>query len=458
MEFTPWTMLIDAGMIGGLLVIGAILRAMIKPIQTLMIPASVLGGILGLIFGPNGLGWIPFSDQVATYSSVLIAVVFACVAMTDDFNIFKLNRNVGGFAAHGVLMYSLQVAAAMALVLLVLGPVFGVSDAFGAVLFAGWAGGYGTAAAIGDAFSEHDPSMVSLAFTSATVGLIVGIVGGIIQARIGVSRGHVKAFASMSDLPDEELTGLMSEVNKRPSIGQHTHAGSSVETLAFQFSLVLGISALGYAAAEVIGHFWPALSAPVFVLAFIIGLIVRALMTQAKVSKYVDSGSMNSISGASTDVLIVCGIISIDPHIVAENWVALLILFALGLVMALFLGLFVAPRIMQDGWFERQLFTWGWSTGAVATGIAMLRIVDPKLKSGTLEEFGIAYIPVTPVEITAVTFVPGLVAAGVAWAVVGIWGGIAVLAAVAGFFLARAQKRDRAREESGSGDRASTNA
>src|SRR5690625_1842956 len=110
MDFTPWTVLIDAGLIGLLLIIGAGLRAVIRPIQTLMIPASVLAGILGLILGPEVLGWLPFSDQLSTYSSVLIAVVFAAVAMTDDFDIRKLNRNVGGFAAHGVLMYSLQVA------------------------------------------------------------------------------------------------------------------------------------------------------------------------------------------------------------------------------------------------------------------------------------------------------------------------------------------------------------
>src|SRR5690625_7305809 len=79
-----------------------------------------------------------------------------------------------------------------------------------------------------------------------------------------------------------------------------------------------------------------------------------------------------------------------------------LLLFIFGLLLALFLSLWVAPRLMQDGWFERSIFTWGWSTGAVATGIAMLRVVDPELKSNALEDFGIAYIPVTPVEISAV--------------------------------------------------------
>ena len=444
MEFTPWTILVDAGLIGLLLIIGAGLRAVIRPIQSLMIPASVLAGILGLILGPQVLGWLPFSDQLSTYSSGLIAVVFAAVAMTDDFDVRKLNRNVGGFAAHGVLMYSLQVALGMAVVLLVLQPLFDAPDSLGVILFAGWAGGYGTAAAMGDAFSETSPEIASLAFTSATVGIIIGIVGGLIQARIAANRGHVQAFRSISSLPEEERTGVLRHVNKRPSIGQHTHTGSSIESLGFQTSVVVMIAAVAYALSLVIANFWPDLAVPVFVLAFLTGLVVRAAMAKGRVAKYIDKSTLQSISGTATDVLIVAGIASIQPQIVADFGIELILMFVVGLALTLFLGLWVAPRLMHHGWFERSLFTWGWSTGAVATGIAMLRVVDPQLKSGTLEDFGIAYIPVTPVEITAVTFVPVLVIAGAAWAVVGIWGAIAVAAVIVGLFIARANRREAA--------------
>lgn len=441
MEFTPWTILIDAGLLGLLLVIGAALRAIIKPIQNLMIPASVIAGILGLVLGPEVLGWLPFSDQLSTYSSVLIAVVFAAVAMSDDFDLRKLNRNVGGFAAHGVLMYSLQVALGMAVVLLILQPLFDAPDALGVILFAGWAGGYGTAAAMGDTFSATDPEIASLAFTSATVGLIIGIVGGIIQARIAASRGHVKAFKSISQLPESERTGLIREVNKRPSIGQHTFTGSSVESLGFQLSMVVMIAAAAYGLSLVIENFWPDLAVPVFVLAFLVGLVVRSAMSKGRVATYVDKASLQSISGTATDILIVAGIASIQPQVVADFGIELVLMFVFGLALTLFLGLWVAPRLMQDGWFERSIFTWGWSTGAVATGIAMLRVVDPELKSGALEDFGIAYIPVTPVEITAVTFVPPLILAGAAWAVVGIWGVIAIAAVIVGIMISRANKR-----------------
>ena len=76
--FSPYALLIDSGLLGALLVVGTILRARIRVLQTMMVPAGVIAGFLGLLMGPNGLGWLPFSDQLGTYSSLLIVVVFAC--------------------------------------------------------------------------------------------------------------------------------------------------------------------------------------------------------------------------------------------------------------------------------------------------------------------------------------------------------------------------------------------
>ena len=144
--FTPYALLVDAGLIGGLLVIGTILRARIRVLQTMMVPAGVIAGFIGLLLGPNGLGWLPFSDQLGTYSSLLIVVVFACLSLTSDFNIFKIGRSVAGFASYGVLIYATQTALGMGLVLFLLGPLLGAPDHVGLLLFAGWAGGFGSPA------------------------------------------------------------------------------------------------------------------------------------------------------------------------------------------------------------------------------------------------------------------------------------------------------------------------
>jgi ESS family glutamate:Na+ symporter len=90
----------------------------------------------------------------------------------------------------------------------------------------------------------------------------------------------------------------------------------------------------------------------------------------------------------------------------------LLILFVLGVVYCTVFFFFVSPVFFGEKWLERGIFSWGWATAAVATGIALLKIVDPELKSGALDEYGIAYVGYAPIEIAVNIFAPIAVIAG----------------------------------------------
>ena len=80
-------------------------------------------------------------------------------------------------------------------------------------------------------------------------------------------------------------------------------------------------------------------------------------------------------------------------------------------------------RLSPSYWFERTIFAWGWWTGTMAMGIALLRIVDPKLASKAMNDYAMAYLPIAPVEILLITFVPILFVNGL-----GIWLLLACLA------------------------------
>jgi glutamate:Na+ symporter, ESS family len=69
--------------------------------------------------------------------------------------------------------------------------------------------------------------------------------------------------------------------------------------------------------------------------------------------------------------------------------------------------------MFRSYWFERSLFAFGWNTGVVATGITLVRVVDPDDRSRTLEDFGLAYPPVSILEIAIVTVLPLLVVRGI---------------------------------------------
>ena len=72
----------------------------------------------------------------------------------------------------------------------------------------------------------------------------------------------------------------------------------------------------------------------------------------------------------------------------------------------------------------------------MATGIALLKMVDPKLKSGTLNEYGVAYVGFAPFEIGTTIIAPIAVIAGVT----AIFGWIAFAIAVGVVVLAYAMK------------------
>lgn len=435
MNYGPWSLVVDVGLIGGLLLVGTLIRRWVGPAQRLMLPASVIAGFLGLLLGPQVLGVLPFSDQLGTYASVLIAVVFACLGLGDDPHARGFGRSTAAFSAYSFATYALQVGLGMVLAYALFVPVFGTPDTFGLLLFAGWAGGFGSAAAVGSVLGDAGwAGASSLAFTSATVGMLAGVVGGIAIANWGARRGHTERLGRFEELPATLRTGLVPPGDREPT-GIATTSASSIEPLGLQVCLVAAITVLGYGAAEGIGLLVPSFSVPVFILAFLAGLLVKTVARRTPAWQYCDQRTLKSISGVSTDVLIVCGIASITPSLVADYWAPLALLFVAALALNLAMFRWIAPSVMHGAWFEKSLFTWGWATGAVATSVALLRIVDPDLDSRTLEEFGLAYLPVTPLETGSVALAPLIVLAGLGWAVAVGWTAVGLVALALPFLL-----------------------
>ena len=121
---------------------------------------------------------------------------------------------------------------------------------------------------------------------------------------------------------------------------------------------------------------------------------------------------LGRLSGTFTDLLVAFGVASIKLSVVAKYALPLIALFVFGLLYCLFIFFYMGPRMLKDNWYEKGLFTWGWITGTMAMGIAILRIADPKLESRSLEDFAFAYMPMAPVEIALVSLSPMLFANG----------------------------------------------
>ena len=73
----------DFAVVSMLLAIGYFLRMKVKLFQRLFLPASIIGGLVGLLLGPQLLGLyspvcVTYTDSIPQWANVLLAVTFAC--------------------------------------------------------------------------------------------------------------------------------------------------------------------------------------------------------------------------------------------------------------------------------------------------------------------------------------------------------------------------------------------
>ena len=429
MDYTPYSLLIDVGWISLLMIIGNLLRRKVTLFQRLLLPASITAGLLGLVFGPQVLGLINFSDRIGTYTGILIAFVFASMAYAMDLTP-SVRSGARQMWSYSTGMFMGQWGLFILLGVFLFKPFFNTENWFGMMLPVGFVGGFGTAAAVGHSLEEAGAvAASSLGFTAATVGTLAAIVGGLIFANWGIRTG--RASAMPGELPWDLRSGYIDDVKARPSIGRATTNPSSIEPLALHLGFVMFTVLAAYLLNGLITGWIPSVSIPLFAMSFVVGLLGRALLTAVGRKDFLDRSTVNSMSGAATDYLIAFGVASIVPAAIAAYWVPLVVLFVLGVAYCTFIFFVLSPEFFGEKWLERGIFSWGWATAAVATGIALLKIVDPKLKSGTLNEYGVAYVGFAPFEIGMTIMAPIAVlagfTAGLGWAALLI--GVAVIVA-----------------------------
>lgn len=417
-QFTPWTFFTDLGIISILMLIGKVIRVKVKLIQQLFIPPSLIAGLLGLAFGPNGTGWIPLSNELGTYSAILIALVFGALPLSSpNVSMKEVAKRVGPIWSYALTGMLLQWGIMGLFGLFVIKLIWpDLNDAFGIMLPTGFYGGHGTAAAIGAAFHELGwDDAQSLGMTTATVGIICAIVGGLIFIKRAARHKQTAFISDFNELPDELRSGLLPE-DKRDSLGTATTSSISIDSLTFHMAFVFVIAFLGYLASQGVKSFYPSLELPVFSCAFIIGLVLKKIFDRTTVSRYICPQTTERLSSSCTDLLVACGVASIKLGVIVKYAIPLLVLILVGIIVVYSITFYLGRRLSPSYWFERTIFAWGWWTGTMAMGIALLRIVDPKLASKAMDDYAMAYLPIAPVEILLITFVPILFVNGL-----GIW-------------------------------------
>jgi ESS family glutamate:Na+ symporter len=412
---------LDFGILSALLIGAHLLRARVRLLQDLYLPSAMIAGLLGFLGGRQVLDVLPFhragnEPAMAGYPSVLVVLLFATLflgARPRRVPLRETLRNVGDTFFYNLATQLGQYGAALLFGLIVLTPLFpGLNDGFALMLPAGFAGGHGTATAVGGVLVRHGwDEALSVGFTLATAGLLAGNIGGMLLVFIATRRGWTRLVRTAHTLPEGIRRGFVPE-EERASLGQETVSPLALDPLAWHVALVLAAYALAhYAYLAIKGLFPGNYEVPLFALSMPAGACLQKGLDAIGLGSYVDRHTMVRIGSTVSDFLVAFGIASIRIEVVTTYALPLAIMAGFGVVYSVAVLWLVGRRIYHNFWFERSLFVYGWNTGVIATSVTLLRVVDPRLRTKTLEDYGLAYVFISGFEIAILVTVPALVAA-----------------------------------------------
>lgn len=396
-NFSLYALLMDLFYASLFLIVAQLLRKKIKLLQNLYIPASLLGGLMGMLCGSEFLNIIPYSTQVGSYATVLVIPLFASLALgytgKREDNVFHAVAKVKDtffafFAAH-VLQFGIGITAGYFLCK-TLFP--GVNETIGILMPAGFAGGHGFATSIGSTLETNYGfnGAVGIGVTFATIGLLVGIVGGMININIATRLGSTRFTKNINEVPREMRTGWIPE-GQRSSLGEATMNASSIDPQGWHWCVVFLVSGFAY-----LVNYWikqaAGIDIPYLCLAAILGVLTQTILNSCGIGHYVNKLAVQHVGGTVTDFLVFFGFVSIKKSIIIEYAGPLVILCLIGIVWTTFQLWILGPMWYNSYWFERSIFIYGMLCGVMATGVTLLRVVDPEYKSHTLEDYSIAYI------------------------------------------------------------------
>lgn len=408
-----------------LLLIGTFLRAKVKLFQSLYLPASVIGGFIGMIISPEILGrfsnYSISEEWIKTYSllpGILSVPIFASIPLGMFLN---ENKNIKSMYPSKVLIcFGLFQCASMSqsaigyatnMFFSKINPQLNMYRTFGYELSAGFAGGHGLAAATGkllEGFGIPQWEIAQgVALTTATIGLIGGIVFGIIFINLAVRKNKTKIIKRINDNADKSMeVGYNKDINKQNSLGRETFLSSSIETITFHLAIIFTVCGIAY----IVLNFVKKMNIaglnvlPVWTYSMIIMFALNFIIKKLNLVWMVDAKVKAKIMGTLSDFAIVSAMTSLPIKAIINYIAPITVMCILGFIITYLLVFPLNSFFFKEDYsFERAIISWGTLTGVLITGMTLLKICDPEYKSPALSEFSLGF---SLMSVTGLLIVP----------------------------------------------------
>lgn len=426
--------------LGGLLLLGTFLRAKVPLFQKLLLPASVIGGFVGLLLGPTVMGKyavLRVPEEWVNIWSLIPGLLIIPIFSSTPLGMFK-SRKIPGQAemkgakskTAGCIFMTLGITAAAAfsqnvtgyginMVFKKLFPSMDIYRTFGWELREGFCGGHGTAGAVGSILEGYGlpywKTAQGVAMTTATAGLIGGMLLGILFINRASRKGKLTCFdTSKKALPAEVLKGYVNREEEQKSMGRQVTTSSSVETLTIHLALILGGCGIAFLVQGMLGKVSAAFGKiPVWFYGIIVMYGVNYAIQKLNLTWMVDKKVKSSIIGSLSDFAITAAIASVPVKAVFAYMGPLLVMCGVGFAVT-YLITFPLFKFCfrKDYAFERAIVTWGTNTGVMVTGLMLLRICDPDYETPSLKDFTMCYPLISVLSIALSPIYYGLIATG----------------------------------------------
>lgn len=396
--------MIHFGIISSALLLGVTLRNKVKLLQHFLIPSSIIGGFFLLIFynylapklnlNNDFLGSLVYHLLNISFISMMLRVPSKNRLGTKTGSI---KQNV--FAMIG--QYGFQSLFGL-LIAILLGKtiVKNLNPAIGYTLTLGFELGPGQAYTMAKVWES--PSMgnfigaSSIGLTLATIGFIVGSIGGVILINIGI-KNHW--------LTEEQIQKLRSKSTKTSFISTTKQPGSfittnseSIDSFTYHICIVALTYLISYLFLSFIswllsfaGNMGNQLAESLwginFVFSALCAIIVRKVIVALKLESSLDDQTLNRINGLSVDLTVCASLGAISLMTISSYIIPIIAITIVGIALTCIALPWTTSRLFTDHQFYRTLVIFGTATGTLPTGLSLLRIVDPDFETPAAEDF-----------------------------------------------------------------------
>lgn len=426
-----WPALIINFALLSLLLLGAtLLRSRLKPLQNLLIPNSITAGFLGLILGSQLLGLfdIPL-EELKSYIYHLLGITFIAISLKRSEGV-KVKDSLRTSFCY-ILGYGLQALSGLGLALLIFSRLFpGFAPTSGLLVQLGFsfspAAAYNIAhgwekvvlaePALGESFAAESGISYGgdIGLTFGAIGFLVACLVGVILINYGRRRGLTQIVGKDSFINEDVGRGIVKDAGKQAEAGSLTTHSEAVDSLSFHIALVLAIYIATFFLLKALGlviNLLPealAFLAGVviqfhFIFAALLAMLVRRLITLFRAGHLLNNGLCERVAGVSVDYMVTASIAAISLSVTLRFIVPILIISLAATVVTFLYCIYFGSRTFESYKFERIVAIFGVATGTMATGLALLRVLDPDFKSPVASEMmygaGLAFLFSLPIMV-----------------------------------------------------------